>query len=272
MLDQPWRGAGQTCALTSFLTCPPVLTSNQWTEPERFILVLPENSICQTAIAQQKGQHFTFWTLNFNHCLRWTEFKRFSSQSPEVMERGIGHWIRNENPASGSRIFFTLIHPHVLPYPHRNSEKICSINRSLVSTYYMSDICWKHSWSLLVIYFENDTIILLLFLITKVEHVHWKKDQTTHKYMEMKGPLSQSPRIATVNNWYNSSIILHSILQFALFIQQATPSFHISICTVISIFSTPSKFSVLCTYLTLYNLPFLILMDIEVISTLLVYK
>lgn len=90
--------------------------------------------------------------------------------------------------------------------------------------------------------------------------------------MEMKGPLSQSPRIATVNNWYNSSIILHSILQFALFIQQATPSFHISICTVISIFSTPSKFSVLCTYLTLYNLPFLILMDIEVISTLLVYK
>lgn len=109
MLDQPWQGAGQTCALTSFLTFPPVLASNQQTEPERFILVLPENSICQTAIAQQKGQHFMFWTLDFNHCLRWTKSKRFSNHFSNVMERGIDHLIRNENPVSGTGS--SLSHP-----------------------------------------------------------------------------------------------------------------------------------------------------------------
>ena len=90
---------------------------------------------------------------------------------------------------------------------------------------------------------------IIIFLITEVEYAHWKKNQTTHKHTKMKIPLSDSPRVTPVNNLYKSSITRYILYCSLLnsFSKQLLLSLSVH-AQLPQIFSSLSKFSVLCMY------------------------
>lgn len=138
-------GAGQPCALTSFVPSHPMFVSSQRTEPKWFILVFPYSSTCQTAVDKGKVSTWCSQYLTLIISYGGQSLGGFHI-SPQMCGKGFG-WSFNQKwkPSAWFSLFFILFQSTVGPCLSKKSTNIHPINRFLLSTYYVPDICWRNS-------------------------------------------------------------------------------------------------------------------------------